>query len=191
MSHRLFYKGFMIIEYEEGVFKAYRNKGYADSGTSSYELSPSPGTPATSYDMFIHMIDDAGDSGEFDESEFEQLHPSKEEYEIPSPEDNISTLGLTDRTEASLRRASINSISKLSRMGNPQLLALRNFGQLSLQEVRSKIPEPTRDNTYVIKWSGSISWNGDSAEDAIEDFKTNPSFGLFMEELSHFEESKW
>lgn len=47
------------------------------------------------------------------------------------------------------------------------------------------------DKVFVIKWSGSISWNGSSAEDAIKDFKRNQSFPTFMREFSHFEESRW
>jgi len=209
MSHRSIYKGFLIVEYELGVFKAYRNTEYASRGQASYELTPTLETPVTEYAMITRMIDDAGDGGEFDQTpgweqriqyQLGERHPSQvtasqEEYEMPMPEvmpaDNISLLGFTERTENILRRGGVNSISKLSRMGDTQLLSLRNFGQLSLQEVRSKVPEPKRENTYVIKWSGSISWQGDSPEDAIEDFKSNPSFGSFMKDFSHFEESKW
>ena len=47
------------------------------------------------------------------------------------------------------------------------------------------------EKTFVIHWSGSISWQGNTAEGAIEDFKNSKDFGHFMKNFSVFEESKW
>lgn len=51
--------------------------------------------------------------------------------------------------------------------------------------------EKLEQKTFVIRWSGSISWLGDTVEDAIEDFKTSRDFGDFIKKFSVFEESRW
>jgi len=103
---------------------------------------------------------------------------------------HITSLGFTQRTQDSLLRGGIETLDQLKLLGDERLLTLRNFGQLSLQEVRRLVPEPQRDKTFTIYWAGTISWSGFSIEDAIEDFKASSGFGTLMKQLSHFEESR-
>lgn len=53
------------------------------------------------------------------------------------------------------------------------------------------IGEGQEEKTFIIRWSGSISWLGNTVEEAIEDFKTNKDFARFIKDFSVFEESKW
>jgi len=59
------------------------------------------------------------------------------------------------------------------------------------QKIHQWGADSSTEKTFVISWSGSISWLGKTAEDAIEDFKANKDLGYFVKEFSVFKESKW
>ena len=72
---RSMYKGFLIVELTTGVTRAYRNPGYLSNEVTSYK--------AWSRVDIEQIIDDAGDEGEFTESQyqavFESIPPEKAE----------------------------------------------------------------------------------------------------------------
>ena len=53
---------------------------------------------------------------------------------------DISNLGFTERTETILRRGGIDNTEDLLYATDVELLQMRNMGQRSLAEIRSKIP---------------------------------------------------
>jgi hypothetical protein len=52
------YRGFLIVEYPEGTFNAYRSVGHLKAGVASY--SAGHGSSAESIRVFIDVVDDSG-----------------------------------------------------------------------------------------------------------------------------------
>ncbi|HEY33461.1 MAG TPA: DNA-directed RNA polymerase subunit alpha [Dehalococcoidia bacterium] len=70
------------------------------------------------------------------EKEFAELAMSEEQYNMP-----VEQLALSVRTMNCLRRGNITTVGELISRGEKGLLALRNFGQKSRQEIEDRLNE--------------------------------------------------
>ncbi|UCB43487.1 MAG: DNA-directed RNA polymerase subunit alpha [Dehalococcoidales bacterium] len=70
------------------------------------------------------------------EKEFAELAMSEEQYNMP-----VEQLALSVRTMNCLRRGNITTVGELISRGEKGLLALRNFGQKSRQEIEERLNE--------------------------------------------------
>lgn len=74
-------------------------------------------------------------------SEIWQALSSVTNGEQPPLADHISTLGLSERTLRTLRRAQISTVGQLTDKTAEDLLRIINFGMLSLDEVTGQLAE--------------------------------------------------
>jgi len=70
------------------------------------------------------------------EKEYAELAMSEEQYNMP-----VEQLALSVRTMNCLRRGNISTVGELISRGEKGLLALRNFGQKSRQEIEERLNE--------------------------------------------------
>jgi DNA-directed RNA polymerase subunit alpha len=94
------------------------------------------------------------------EKEYAELAMSEEQYNMP-----VEQLSLSVRTMNCLRRGNISTVGELISRGEKGLLALRNFGQKSKQEIEERLNELGLSLNPVTEEAEEPS--GEGAEDVV------------------------
>lgn len=131
--HEELYKGFLLVEeVPDGTTKAYRTADFYSVGITTY----------TGWCMTAvrDTIDASGEYGDFTQEQFDQVGVAPpddySERPINLGSSEIGVAGFALRTYNSLKRAGINTVDQLTYWTEPELFSLRNFGQLSMNEVK-------------------------------------------------------
>ncbi len=126
------YKGFLIAKYSETDVRAYRNREYYTSDTTSYE--------ASSQALLSQLIDDAGDQGDFTEQEYNAL---------------MQDLGRTGQTEPEyVMPKYLHHVMGRVR----QHIGLVEFDTSRDEEINNMSHSAVLD--HVLEWEGIIGYGG-------------------------------